>query len=64
MLRALKGPGTTGTFGAPVDFGLPLVQSIEKAGIQTLQAFSQEPALGIAAEAAARVGNAPGFCVD
>ena len=55
LLRALKAHGAREIFGIPGDFILPLFKQIEESGILPLVALSHEPALGFAADAAARV---------
>jgi len=55
LLQALRQRGATEVFGIPGDFALPLFREIERCGILPLYTFSHEPALGFAADAAARV---------
>lgn len=55
LLRAMKAHGAREIFGIPGDFILPLFRQIEESGILPLVALSHEPALGFAADAAARV---------
>ena len=54
LLRALKSRGATEIFGIPGDFALPLFKIAEESGILPLHALSHEPAVGFAADAAAR----------
>ena len=55
LLHALKAHGAREIFGIPGDFILPLFRQIEDSGILPLIALSHEPALGFAADAAARM---------
>ncbi|MDM4767256.1 indolepyruvate/phenylpyruvate decarboxylase [Pelomonas sp. SE-A7] len=55
LLAALKARGATEVFGIPGDFAIPLFREIERAAILPLHTLSHEPALGFAADAAARV---------
>ena len=54
LLHALKQYGVEEIFGIPGDFALPLFKVIEESGILPLYTFSHEPAVGFAADAAAR----------
>lgn len=54
LLHALKARGATEIFGIPGDFALPLFTEIERAAILPLHTLSHEPAVGFAADAAAR----------
>ncbi len=54
LLRALKQRGATEIFGIPGDFALPLFREIERCGVLPLLTLSHEPAVGFAADAAAR----------
>jgi len=54
LLQALKAQGAGQVFGIPGDFALPLFRVIETAGILPLYTLSHEPAVGFAADAAAR----------
>ena len=61
LLRALKNHGAQEIFGIPGDFILPLFKQIEESNILPLVTLSHEPALGFAADAAARfAGEQPG----
>lgn len=60
LLRALKAHGAREIFGIPGDFILPLFRQIEASGILPLFALSHEPALGFAADAAARMNQGLG----
>ena len=55
LLRALKNHGAQEIFGIPGDFILPLFKQIEESRILPLHTLSHEPALGFAADAAARM---------
>lgn len=55
LLHALKAHGAREIFGIPGDFILPLFKQIEASGILPLYTLSHEPALGFAADAAARM---------
>ena len=54
LLHALKARGATEIFGIPGDFALPLFREIEREALLPLHTFSHEPAVGFAADAAAR----------
>ena len=54
LLAALKNYGAGEIFGIPGDFALPFFREIERAGILPLHTLSHEPAVGFAADAAAR----------
>ena len=54
LLRALKARGATEVFGIPGDFALPLFREIEGCAVLPLHTLSHEPAVGFAADAAAR----------
>jgi indolepyruvate decarboxylase len=54
LLDALKARGATEIFGIPGDFALPLFGAIERAATLPLHTLSHEPAVGFAADAAAR----------
>ena len=55
LLHALKAHGARRIFGIPGDFALPYFRVIEESGILPLHTLSHEPAVGFAADAAARV---------
>ena len=55
LLRALKNHGAQEIFGIPGDFILPLFKQIEESNSLPLVTLSHEPALGFAADAAARM---------
>ena len=59
LLKALKGYGVKEIFGIPGDFALPLFKVIEETGILPLYTLSHEPAVGFAADAAARFHSKP-----
>ena len=54
LLKALKDHGARQIFGIPGDFALPYFRVIEESGILPLHTLSHEPAVGFAADAAAR----------
>ena len=55
LLHALKVRGATEVFGIPGDFALPLFGEIERCAVLPLYTLSHEPAVGFAADAAARL---------
>ncbi len=55
LLHALKAHGAHRIFGIPGDFALPYFRIIEESAILPLHTLSHEPAVGFAADAAARV---------
>jgi indolepyruvate decarboxylase len=55
LLRALQAHGAREIFGIPGDFALPFFDAIESAGVLPLYTLSHEPAVGFAADAAARI---------
>ncbi len=60
LLYALKEHGARQIFGIPGDFVLPFFKVIEESAILPLYTLSHEPAVGFAADAAARISGAPG----
>ncbi len=60
LLTALKDHGARQIFGIPGDFVLPFFKVVEESAILPLYTLSHEPALGFAADAAARVSSALG----
>ena len=60
LLHALKAHGAREIFGIPGDYALPFFKAIEESGILPLYTLSHEPAVGFAADAAARVHSALG----
>jgi indolepyruvate decarboxylase len=54
LIRALQQHGAREIFGIPGDFALPMFGVIEQTGILPLYTLSHEPAVGFAADAAAR----------
>ncbi len=54
LLQGLKDHGAREIFGIPGDFVLPLYKAIEESGILPHYQLSHEPAVGFAADAAAR----------
>jgi indolepyruvate decarboxylase len=63
LLQALKDHGAREVFGLPGDFALPFFKVAEESGILPLYTFSHEPAVGFAADAAARFGSRLGVAV-
>ena len=55
LLQALQRRGATEVFGIPGDFALPLFREFERSGSLPLYTLSHEPAVGFAADAAARM---------
>ncbi|MFO1326690.1 MAG: indolepyruvate/phenylpyruvate decarboxylase [Rubrivivax sp.] len=55
LLQALKARGATEIFGIPGDFALPLFREFERCQLLPVHTLSHEPAVGFAADAAARV---------
>lgn len=55
LLQALAQRGATEVFGIPGDFALPLFCEIERSAMLPLITLSHEPAVGFAADAAARL---------
>ncbi len=60
LLSALKAQGAREIFGIPGDFALPLFDAVERSGILPLYTLSHEPAVGYAADAAARINGGLG----
>ncbi len=59
LLLGLKQYGASEIFGIPGDFALPLFKVIEESGILPLYTLSHEPAVGFAADGAARAHGKP-----
>jgi indolepyruvate decarboxylase len=59
LLQALKSHGAREIFGIPGDFALAFFKVIEESAILPLYTLSHEPAVGFAADAAARFRCAP-----
>lgn len=59
LLHGLRAYGVSEIFGIPGDFALPLFKVIEESGILPLYTLSHEPAVGFAADAAARFHGKP-----
>jgi indolepyruvate decarboxylase len=57
LLFALKARGARAVFGIPGDFALPFFKVAEESGILPLHTLSHEPAVGFAADGAARMGD-------
>lgn len=55
LLQALEAAGARQIFGIPGDFALPYFRVIEQSGRLPLYTLSHEPAVGFAADAAARI---------
>jgi indolepyruvate decarboxylase len=60
LLIALNGHGARQIFGIPGDFVLPFFKVIEESAILPLFTLSHEPAVGFAADAAARISGGLG----
>jgi indolepyruvate decarboxylase len=60
LLQGLKDHGARQVFGIPGDFVLGFFKVIEESGILPLHTLSHEPAVGFAADAAARVAGGLG----
>ena len=60
LLQALGRAGAREIFGIPGDFALPLFEVIERSAELPLYTLSHEPAVGFAADAAARFGGGLG----
>ncbi len=63
LLHALKAHGAREIFGIPGDYALPFFKVIEESAILPLYTLSHEPAVGFAADAAARIHSALGVAV-
>lgn len=63
LLQALKDHGARELFGIPGDFVLPFFKIVEESGILPYYTLSHEPAVGFAADAAARYGCGLGVAV-
>lgn len=59
LLQGLADHGVQQLFGIPGDFALPLFEATRAWGRLPLRTLSHEPAVGFAADAAARIGCAP-----
>ncbi len=57
LLDALAAHGAREIFGIPGDFVLPFFKQVEESGILPFYTLSHEPAVGFAADAAARFGG-------
>jgi len=60
LLHALKAHGAREIFGIPGDYALPFFKVVEESGILPLYTLSHEPAVGFAADAAARIHSGLG----
>ena len=60
LLHALRAHGARQIFGIPGDFALRFFRIVEESGILPLHTLSHEPAVGFAADAAARAGQGLG----
>ena len=63
LLNALKDGGAQEIFGIPGDFALPFFKVIEESKVLPLYTLSHEPAVGFAADAAARFHGGLGVAV-
>ncbi len=63
LLEGLKGHGAREIFGIPGDFVLPFYKVIEESRILPHYTLSHEPAVGFAADAAARYHQGLGVTV-
>ncbi len=63
LLQGLKDYGAREIFGIPGDFVLPLYKAIEESNLLPHYQFSHEPAVGFAADAAARYHKGLGVAV-
>ena len=63
LFNELHSRGVRQIFGIPGDFVLNLYEALEKYGKFKLLTFSHEPAVGFAADAAARITNGLGVCL-
>jgi indolepyruvate decarboxylase len=63
LLQALHDHGARELFGIPGDFILAFFRQAERSGILPLYTLSHEPAVGFAADAAARYHRRPGVAV-
>src|SRR3954452_19519394 len=63
LLQGLKDYGAREIFGIPGDFVLPFFKVIEESGILPHYTLSHEPAVGFAADAAARFHSGLGVAV-
>ena len=59
LLQALADHGAREIFGIPGDFALPLFEAAKDSGRLPIYTLSHEPAVGFAADAAARISCAP-----
>ena len=60
LMRALKSHGARAIFGIPGDYALPMFRAMESDGALPLFTLSHEPAVGFAADAAARYSGGLG----
>ncbi len=60
LLAALRAQGARAVFGIPGDYALPMFRHLEGNGLVPLFTLSHEPALGFAADAAARFAGGLG----
>ena len=60
LLHALKAAGAGQIFGIPGDFALPFFKAVGESRILPLYTLSHEPAVGFAADAAARTAGGLG----
>ena len=63
LLQGLKAHGARELFGIPGDFVLAFFKVVEESGILPCVTLSHEPAVGFAADAAARYNSGLGVAV-
>src|ERR1700712_967987 len=63
LIDALQAHGAQEIFGIPGDFVLPFLKVIEESGVLPFYTLSHEPAVGFAADAAARFHGGPSVAV-
>lgn len=63
LLHALEDAGAKALFGIPGDYALPFFDVMEEKNVLPLYTFGHEPAVGYAADAAARHGGGVGVAV-
>jgi indolepyruvate decarboxylase len=59
LLEALHAHGAREIFGIPGDFALPFFDAVERMPLLSLYTLSNEPSIGFAADASARIRRAP-----
>lgn len=63
LIDALRQRGVSRMFGIPGDFALPIFDAVERCRDLSLFTFSHEPAVGFAADGAARLAGGPGVAL-